>query len=231
MPAAGAAEFLNILAPACLAAALGKVFGMTIHLDITEDVQFLPLWRERFSSAADSVRASNLGHILAAIQLLDCQRTRELPGKQGSSSPTRMSGADQSTGTRPPVNPLPAVDRASTILGWIPGLSGASRAPKRAYTVRATEATAAITRRQPHSCLRTRAACSIVAPVVSTSSMRTTVAPAGRVLLDRLRRIRSVRMRRSCADRSACGGPLAWVRIRATFSEVASANACAIAQA
>jgi hypothetical protein len=47
---------------------------MTIHLDITEDVQSLPLWRERVSSRVDPVRVCERSHILAAIQQLNCQR-------------------------------------------------------------------------------------------------------------------------------------------------------------
>ncbi len=79
--------------------------GMTIHLDITEDVQFLPLWREKFSAPPSPMKACRSGHILAAIQLLDCQRTSRITLKSRRFRPAQLSRAEESTGTPLPVNP------------------------------------------------------------------------------------------------------------------------------
>ncbi len=132
MPAAGAAEFLNILAPACLAAALGKVFGMTIHLDITEDVQFLPLWRERFSSTSELCESLKSWTHPRGDPTARLSKNTKLPMKTGSFSPTRMSGAGKSTRISQSVNPWGAFDKPSTKrAGTRVGV--ATCCPKKAY--------------------------------------------------------------------------------------------------
>jgi len=76
--------------------ALGKSSEMTIHLDITEDVQHLPLWREKlFPHPMHSMKAHEGGHILAAIQLLDCQRCQDTAEKHAESGLARMSRVDE----------------------------------------------------------------------------------------------------------------------------------------